>query len=138
MDQAWNARVGIAKSLNGSLDEKVLGTLIPPGTLLDAWIVRAGDKIGGAMLAYAFAHQDEVRHMLALPDMMDHNRALLLMEQKATAKPAVPASASRPVSRPPTPIRTAPPIPADQERSDDETLEEFERLEEKRTGGRRR
>ncbi len=124
-EHAWTDRVSAAQAKLPTVDAKALGALIPPNTLLDAWIINADPNISAAMLVYAHTHQDEVKKLLALPDMMAQNRAMLLMEQKATA-PA-PKATAQPVAPPPRTIRTTPPVAAVTVPGDEDSLEDHER-----------
>ncbi len=103
-------------------------TEIPQGGLLDALIWEK--PFGDDLLYYVKKNPAELGRILAIEDQWEQNAELVLLTKKITAppeSPKPPAAASRPVTRPPTPIRTTPPVATVTVPDDDGSLEDHEK-----------
>lgn len=111
---SWNTRIDAAKAKYPDFEDVALlaPTRIPPGSLVDAWILE--HKTGADVLYFLQQHPAELDAMLKQP-VIDQAEALSLLSQRLAAplrSQAMPtgAVATAPVSsvpRPPTPVRTA-------------------------------
>jgi len=88
LEQAWNDRMTTAKTKHADFDSDLVGKLIPPKSLVDAWINEQELDIAADVLYHFQTHPTEVTRILQLP-MTRQVRELVLVEQQATKAPVI-------------------------------------------------
>lgn len=110
---AWTSNVEAAKALHKDFESVAYGpSEIPSGSLVDRWI---REHPAGPLVLYSLKkNPTELRAMLALP-LFEQTEALSLLSQRlkprsvaAVSTGAAPVMDTKPVPRPPTPVRTGP------------------------------
>lgn len=110
---AWNANIAAAKTVHKDFEQIAYGpSEIPSGSLIDHWI---REHPAGPLVLYSLKKDPtELRAMLALP-LFEQTEALALLSQRlkprsvaAVTTGAAPVVETKPVPRPPTPVRTGP------------------------------
>lgn len=88
LEEAWNQRVTTAKTKHADFDGDLVSKLIPPKSLVDAWINEQEPETAADVLYHFQTHPTEVTRILQLP-MTRQVRELVLIEQQAALKPTI-------------------------------------------------
>lgn len=135
LQQTWQQRVQAATAKYPDFVQVALqtDTPIPQGSLIDAWILE--HKSGPDVLYHLHKSPGEVHRLLALP-MLDQVEELTLLGQRlsgsasssaaAVTTGAAPGPIVSPVTRPPTPVRTASTLRTPDAPGDDSSLSAHE------------
>jgi len=150
LTKSWTERVAAAKSKYPDFAEVALeaDTRIPPGSLIDAWILE--HKTGAEMLYFLQQHPDQIEAILQQP-VLEQAESLALLAQRFNGHPngrtpaAVTGSAApsnqTPPPKPPNPVRTGPvragDEPPDPEKSSLADHEKYWPMRASRGGGAR-